>query len=141
MLQADHHQKGFFSVAALTSVGWGISSLFPLVNTGRPLSLPSLPALHLAVSGAALTLLLFSLWVMNRMLYQRLQRAELTVKTRKVLRYALRFGASTGMYYAFLFLVYLMLQTDRPVFPSLPGGRSIQVTDAGGFFCVQLWLL
>jgi two-component system LytT family sensor kinase len=130
MLQADHHQKGLFKIAAITSVGWGIISVFPVVNAGRPFFLPPRPprnlpppnmppphaVANLTVSMVAISLLMFSLWAMNIVLYQKLQRSDLPGKTQKILRYVLSYAATTLIYYACLFLLYLILESGRPMF-------------------------
>jgi two-component system LytT family sensor kinase len=53
---------------------------------------------------------------MNIVVYQKLQQVSLTVKSRKVLRYLLSYVATTLIFYASQFLVYLLLDSGRPMF-------------------------
>lgn len=120
-------------MAVITSLGWGIISLFPMINARRPFFLEGRPsrAFRMHPGGpfsssqdaASLTalwvfLLMFSFWLMNLYLYSRFSRMPWAGKTKNYLRYGLSCLLAVVVYYGFSTLVYVLADGGRPrIFP------------------------
>lgn len=135
MLQSDSYRKGLYKIAAITSVGWGIISVFPRVATPRhlpwierpprdlppgnfsPRNIPENAATgHLVLSAIGITALMLSLWLMNIFLHERLKRTNLGKKKRNITRYTLSYLATIIIFYVFVIGFSLLTDSGRPMF-------------------------
>jgi len=134
MSKSNSYQKGLYNVAVITSIGWGIISVFPVVNSRRPFHLPGMrpPALpppprnfpegqsppwdHLILSMTGIMTLMLCLWFMNIFLHARLKNTSLSYRTRNIFRYAISYISTVFIYYACLILLSLLVDSGRPMF-------------------------
>ncbi|MFC6999904.1 sensor histidine kinase [Rufibacter roseus] len=132
MLKSEGHMKSLWKIALITSVAWGVVSIFPLVNAGKPLFLqrrplrvhrppnfpfePSNQEILLVVAG--ISLLMFSLWFINMYLYGWVERFNRSEKVKNSIRYVTSYLLTVGIYYGHSALLLAFYEGGRPrMFP------------------------
>jgi len=130
ILQSDSYRNALYRIAAITSVGWGIISVFPRVASPRPFlgaerrprNLPprdipeNFVTGHLVLSAVGIAALMLSLWLMNIFLHEQLNRTNLEKRKRSIIRYTLSYVATVIIYYAFVIAFSLIIDSGRPMF-------------------------
>ncbi len=110
----------------ITSVAWGVISMFPVINAGRPFFLgnrPPRPRMremhfpppqeHMLITVVGISVLMLCLWFINIYLYGRLSRVDLKDKTRNIIRYVTSYVLTTLLYYGCVAVIFVLSDGGR----------------------------
>ncbi|KAA3436958.1 sensor histidine kinase [Rufibacter hautae] len=130
-MEQESYKKGLWKVAAITTVAWGVISLFPVINAGRPFFFgdrPHRPRLrdlpfprpqeNIFLSFLEISVLMLFLWFINIYLYGKISKREWREKTKRVVRYAISYLLTAVVYYGGIALIFVITDGARfRIFP------------------------